>query len=56
MPWDDGFVDKIVDLRWVVIWVRRGDDFGAFPWLGDGWHEKTETKIENIIYLVTIKP
>ncbi len=44
MRWDVRFLDKIVHLGWVVIWVRRGDDRGAFTCLGDGWHEKKQNK------------
>ncbi len=49
MQWDGRFLDKIVDLGWAVIWVRGGENCSAFWWLGNGWHEKTETKIQNII-------
>ena len=34
----------MVDLGWVVIWVRWGVDHGGIPWLGDGWHEKSQNK------------
>ena len=34
----------MVDSWRVVIWVRRDDDRGAFPWLGDGQHEKKQNK------------
>ncbi len=27
---------KMVDLGWVAIWVRWGDNHGAFPWQSDG--------------------
>ncbi len=36
----------------MLIWVRRGVDCGPFSLKGDRWHEKTETKIQNIIHWV----
>ena len=39
MQWDGRFLDKMVDLGWLVIWVRWGDDCGSFLLLGDRWHE-----------------
>ncbi len=45
----------MVDLGWVVIWVRQCDNRSVFPWLGDGWDEKTETKIQSIIHWVIIE-
>ena len=35
-----------------MIWMREGDNRSAFPWLGDEWHEKTEIKIQNTMYLL----
>ncbi len=55
IQWDGRFLDKMVDLGWVVIRVRWGDNGSAFPWLGDRWHEKIETKIQNINHWVIIQ-
>ena len=41
----------MVNLGWVVIWVRLGVDRGALPWLDDGWHEKKQNKDPKYYFL-----